>query len=345
VKAKQSLQTLASVALFIAIFLISDVFSFGLIFELLYDKLSELSIQIIASCVSLILTIAILVVTRFSILARYRKAFVQVSEVVEKLTKGDFDVTPSGDFRLDPKLGEFVKSVDTMAIELKKIETMRREFVSDVSHEIQSPLTSIRGYAKALDDETLSPAKRHEYLAIIQSESGRLSGLSANLLRLTSLDAEAGPGEPENYRLDRQIRSVILACEPSWSEKGIGLSADLSEVAINADKDLVEHIWINLIGNAVKFTPDGGRVYINLAEHDGKAVCRISDTGIGIAPEALPHIFDRFYKADESRGLYIGSGLGLAIAKKIAELSGGTITAESEIGKGSAFVVTLPGKL
>jgi signal transduction histidine kinase len=341
-KNKQLMQTLASIVLFIAVFLISDVFSFGLIFELLHDKLSELSIQVIASSVSLLLTIVILLVTRFSIMKRYRDAFIQASGVIEKLTKGDFDIAPSGDFNIDPKLGGFVKSIDTMAVELKKIETMRREFVSDVSHEIQSPLTSILGYAKALDDETITPEKRHEYLAVIQSESDRLSKLSENLLRLASLDAETDTGNAASFRLDRQIRSVILACEPLWSGKDIELEADLDELSICADRELASHIWINIIGNAIKFTPNGGRIHISLSEQNGKALCRITDTGIGIAAEALPHIFDRFYKADESRSLFNGSGLGLAIASKITALLDGNIEVESEAGKGTSFIVTLP---
>ncbi|MDR1068452.1 MAG: HAMP domain-containing histidine kinase [Clostridiales Family XIII bacterium] len=335
-------QTLASAALFIAVFLISDVFSFGVIFELLYDKLPEFSIQIIASGVSLILTIAILTLTRFSILRRYRNAFVQTSDIIEKLTAGDFDVAPAGDFRLDPKLGGFVKSIDTMALQLKKIETMRREFVSNVSHEIQSPLTSIRGYAAALTDEHLSPEKRRDYLTVIRSESDRLSNLSENLLRLAALDAEAGVIKMNAYRLDRQIRSVISACEPLWSEKHIDVTADLTEITIQTDRELAEHMWTNLIGNAVKFTPDGGRVHISLLAQSGNAICRIADTGIGITPEALPRIFDRFYKADESRSLFNGNGLGLAIVRKIAELLDGDVAAESEFGKGTAFTVTLP---
>jgi signal transduction histidine kinase len=339
-KKKPFFQTLASIALFVAVFLVCNVLSFGLIFELLYDKLSELSIQIIASLISLTMTITILVLTRFSLLISYRDAFVQASEVIKKVTEGDFDVAPAEDYKIDNKLGGFVKSIDTMVVELKKVETMRREFVSNVSHEIQSPLTSIRGYAKAM--ENANAAERREYLNVIQSESDRLSRLSENLLRLASLDSETAVLNTAGVRLDRQIRSVILAYEPEWAGKDIDIGADLQEISIQADKDLLSHIWMNLIGNAIKFTPDGGKIYVCLSAQKNGTVCKITDTGIGIAPEALPHIFDRFYKADESRGLFKGSGLGLSIAKKIAELHGGNISAESEPGKGTTFCVTLP---
>lgn len=339
-KSKQTLQTIGSIIFFVALFLVVNVFSFGLTVELLYDKLPELSIQIIASLISLIVTILLLAVTRFSLLRRYRDAFVQAQDVIEKLTKGDFNVPPAVEYSIDPKLGEFLRSIDAMAVELKKVEDMRREFVSNVSHEIGSPLTNIRGYAKAL--ETNATPEQLEYLAIIQSESDRLGGLSENLLRLASLDAQTSALNLVEYRLDRQLRDVILACEPEWSGKDIDFEADLAEVAVTADPDLLAHVWANLIGNAIKFTPDGGRIFVSLSGADRGTVCKITDTGVGILPEALPHIFDRFYKADESRGLFKGSGLGLSTAQRVVELHGGKISAESEYARGSTFEVVLP---
>ncbi|MDR1101066.1 MAG: HAMP domain-containing histidine kinase [Clostridiales bacterium] len=339
-KTKPYLQTLTSVAFFVAVFLVCNVFSFGLIFELLYDKLTELSIQIIASVVSLLLTILILTVTRFSLLKRYKDAFIKTAEVIKRLTKGDFDVPPAGDFRIDPKLGGFVKSIDIMASELAKVEKMRREFVSNVSHEIQSPLTNIRGYAKAL--EKADSTEQREYIDVIQSESERLSNLSENLLRLASLDAETMLQDVAPCRLDRQIRSVILACEPQWTSKNIDPQAELEELTVPVNVDLLAHVWTNLLANAIKFTPVGGQIYVSLSQQGENAVCQIDNTGIGIEADALPHIFERFYKADKSRELFKGSGLGLAIAKKIVELHNGTIKAQSRAGEGASFIVSLP---
>jgi signal transduction histidine kinase len=339
---KQTVNTLASSALFITVFLVSDVFSFGLIFELLDGRLSELSIQLIASCCSLLLTVVILTLTRFSLFVRYRNAFARASEVIDKLSRGDFEVAPRQDFRIDPKLGRFVRSIDEMAAELAKVEAMRHEFVSNVSHEIQSPLTSIRGYAIALEDERITPAERREYLGVIQAESERLSGLSESLLRLAALDAHGAVDETRVFRLDQQLRNAIIATEPQWSAKGIDLEADLAETTIRADADLLGQVWLNLLGNAVKFTPPGGQIQVSLSDHDGTAVCEIADTGIGIADDALPHIFERFYKADQSRSAFAGSGLGLAITKKIIDLCAGKITVESELGKGATILVSLP---
>jgi signal transduction histidine kinase len=339
-KRKQILQTTASVVLFVAVFTVCDVFSFGLIFELLHDKLSELTIQVIASLISLLLTGVILTTARFSILLRYKSAFVQVNDVIENLTKGNFDVTASEDYRIDPKLGEFVKSVDTMAVELRKLENMRRDFVSNVSHEIQSPLTSIKGYAQAL--QVNSTPEQRKYLTIIQQESDRLSKLSDNLLRLASLDSDTTTLTVGNFRLDAQIRSAILSLEPQWAAKNIDLQVDLDALSVTADEELLMHVWLNLISNAIKFTESGGSISITLEKQNENAVVAIKDTGIGIAEHDLPHIFDRFYKADTSRNTYKGSGLGLSIAKRIIELSGGTITVKSDgIGRGTEVRVVL----
>jgi signal transduction histidine kinase len=336
------LNTLASGALFVAVFLVSDVLSFGLVLELLHDRLSELSVQIIASVLSLLLTVVVLAATRFSLLVRYRDAFARASDVIDRISRGDFDVVPAQELRIDPKLGSFVRSIDDMAVELARVETMRRDFVSNVSHEIQSPLTSIRGYAKALEDERLGPAERREYLGVIQAEGERLSRLSESLLRLASLDNQGDAVAGRGYRLDRQIRSAVIACEPQWSAKGIRFEADLAEVSVVADEDLLSQVWTNLLSNAVKFTPPGGQVYVSLAREQGRAVCEVTDTGIGIAEADFPHLFERFYKADQSRNAFAGSGLGLAIAKKIIDLSGGSIVIQSEPGKGTTVVVSLP---
>jgi signal transduction histidine kinase len=260
-----------------------------------------------------------------------------------RIAQGDFDV------RLDDRLhdnlivGELVKSVNNVALELGRVEEMRREFVSNVSHEIQSPLTSIRGFAQALGDDELSPAERHHYLAIIETESTRLSRLTDNLLRLASLDAQQTKLDPKAYRLDRQLRDLILTCEPQWTAKQLDLDVALDEVSIVGDEDLLSQVWLNLIHNSIKFTPCGGSIRVELRRQDRGAEVRVSDTGIGVPVEDRPRVFERFYKADKSRERATeGSGLGLAIAKKIVELHGGTIDVESEVDGGATFTVTLP---
>jgi len=241
-------------------------------------------------------------------------------------------------------MSELTTNVNNMALELDQMEQMRQEFVSNVSHEIQSPLTSIRGFARALQNDLLSAEERSHYLAIIETESLRLSKLTDNLLRLASLEAEHVKFEPKPYRLDKQIRNLILACEPQWAGKAIQMDVSLEEVTIMADEDLMSQVWINLLHNGIKFTAVGGSICADLRCRDGKIEFKITDTGIGIAEEDQAHVFERFYKADKSRTRSDngGSGLGLSIVQKIVEMHTGSITLESKPGAGTSFIVTLP---
>lgn len=268
-----------------------------------------------------------------------------IIEAMERIAKGDFDVRLDDNFRGREAevLGDLVTSVNNMALELGRLEQMRREFISNVSHEIQSPLTSIRGFAQALRADDLRPDDRRHYLTIIETESTRLSRLTDNLLRLASLESQQVTFEPKPYRLDKQVRNLILACEPQWAGKRIDLEASLDDVSITGDEDLLSQVWINLIHNSIKFTPDGGSIQIDLERRSGEIEFRISDTGIGIPEEDRAHVFERFYKADKSRERSKeGSGLGLAIARKIVDLHQGTIGLASVPGGGTSFTVRLP---
>jgi two-component system, OmpR family, phosphate regulon sensor histidine kinase PhoR len=271
--------------------------------------------------------------------------FEPIFEAMEHIAKGDFQV------RLNPPLkgnvfaSELAKSVNQMALELNQMEHLRQEFISNVSHEIQSPLTSIRGFAQALHDEQLSAEDRQHYLTIIETESTRLSRMTDNMLKLASLESEYVMVELKPYRLDKQIRILILACEPQWTSKTLDMDVVLEEVVISADEDLLGQVWSNLLHNSIKFTPRGGKVCVEVHRQGNYIECRITDTGIGIPEEAQAHVFERFYKADQSRERsHEGSGLGLAIAKKIVELHQGTIGVVSQPGAGTTLIVSLPVK-
>ncbi len=270
--------------------------------------------------------------------------FSPIFEAMSKIAKGDFSVKLESNPKETGIIGELAKSVNTMALELNEMEQMRQEFISDVSHEIQSPLTSIRGFAKALQNDSLNADEKRHYLSIIESESSRLSKLTENLLKLASLEAKQVKFEPKPYRLDRQLRALILACEPQWTEKSIEMDVSLEEIEITADEDLLSQVWMNLISNSIKFTPDKGRICVALCHQAGTIEFKISDTGIGIPEADQARIFERFYKADKSRSHSHngGSGLGLSIAQKIVEMHKGTITVESKPSTGTTFIVTLP---
>lgn len=269
--------------------------------------------------------------------------FGPIIEAIQKIAKGDFSVQLDDNFHRNEPVSVLVQSVNNMALELKQIEALRQEFISNVSHEIQSPLTSIRGFARALQQDNLSREDRNHYLTIIETESMRLSKLSDNLLALASLEAEGTAFEPRPYRIDRQITGVLLACEPQWRDKGIEVDVALDPITISADEALLSQVWTNLIHNSIKFTPPNGCVSIALHEAIGGVAFTIADTGIGIAEHDQAHIFERFFKADASRNrAQGGSGLGLSIAHKIVEIHHGSITVESRLGAGTTFTVRLP---
>jgi signal transduction histidine kinase len=259
----------------------------------------------------------------------------------ERLARGNFNVHVS--VKQKDELGQLAQSFNHMAGELKQLEQMRQDFVSNVSHEIQSPLTSIRGFSKALRGSEIDEAERGHYLEIIERESERLSRLSDNLLKLASLESEHHPFHPTTYDLDEQLRRVVVFYEPQWSSKQLELDLELPRVKITADADQWSQVWMNLLGNAIKFTPSQGTIRVQLEPHNDRVLIRIQDSGIGIAIADQERIFERFYKADTSRQRETGgSGLGLAIVRKIVELHHGTIEVQSEIDKGTQFTITIP---
>lgn len=262
----------------------------------------------------------------------------EISEASKLVSKGDFSV------RIKPcgsgELGTLAENFNRMIEELSENEYLGREFVSNVSHEFGTPITSLTGYAKLMKRSDLSPEKREEYADIIISESERLSHLCSDLLKLSELEHKGGRLVRKEFSLDEQIRSVMILLQNSWERKELEPDIELESVSFCGDEDLLYQLWVNLISNAVRYTDRGGRIAISLS--DGEAVTfTVTDSGRGMTPEESKNIFRRFYKADKSRSSE-GTGLGLAIAKKIAELHGGDITVSSVLSKGTTFTVTLP---
>lgn len=274
---------------------------------------------------------------------KHLESFAPIVEALEQIAKGDFHVRLNPTSEINIIVRELANSVNQMAHELNQMEYLRQEFISNVSHDIQSPLTSIRGFARALHYERLSAEARHHYLTIIETESTRLSRMTDNMLRLVSLESEQVKVSCRPYRLDKQIRSLILACEPQWASKPIDMDVALLETVVCADEDLLGQVWSNLLHNSIKFTPAGGQIRVDLQQRKCQVICSVIDTGTGIPEEAQIHVFERFYKADQARERSnAGSGLGLAIAKKIVELHQGTITIMSQPGTGTTVTVSLP---
>ncbi|AGK55557.1 sensor histidine kinase [Bacillus sp. 1NLA3E] len=267
---------------------------------------------------------------------------------MERMSQGNFNIDLTVFLKQvnsrDNPLFEVGQSVKRMAEELGQMEKVRQEFISNVSHEIQSPLTSISGFANALKNTDLTIDERNHYLTIIETESRRLSKLSDNLLKLTSLESDHLSFDPKVYLLDRQLRRIVLSCEPQWRSKEIEMDIDLLLLNITADEGLMDQVWTNLIHNAIKFTPQGGKISIVLQkDEDNEAVIQIIDTGIGMSKEVQMHIFERFYKGDKSRNRLVeGNGLGLSITKKIIDIHQGDIKVKSNEGTGTTFTIKLP---
>ena len=265
----------------------------------------------------------------------------QILNAMTRIAQGDFDVFI--DSQDDFPHNEMVDGINKIAKELGSMEQLRQDFISNVSHEIQSPLTSISGFAALLKNNALTAEQKEHYISIIETESKRLSALSDNLLKLSALETGGEPLSFIEFRLDKQLEEVVLMLEPQWSAKNITMEVDLERSTIQGDEGLLSQVWVNLLHNAVKFTPEGGEIRVVLKSDQTNVSCQITDTGIGIAQEDQIHIFERFYKVDRSRERALGgNGLGLSLAKKIVELHAGQITPQSEIGKGTTFTVTLP---
>ncbi|MBS3872355.1 MAG: HAMP domain-containing histidine kinase [Firmicutes bacterium] len=261
-----------------------------------------------------------------------------LSEATKRIAQGNFSV------RLPEKrqdeIGQLIVSFNAMAKELQSIEMLRSDFVSAISHEFKTPLTSIRGYAKLLGESETDETKK-EYAAIIMEETERLSHLASNILLLTQLEQDGATLVRESFRLDEQLRKVVLLLESAWQEKGLKLQIEMPEVFYLGNEQLLYQVWINLLDNAIKFSPAGSPLTITLHERAGSVECEISDAGEGIPPELHGKVFEKFYKADKSR-TGKGNGLGLSIVKRIVAMHGGAVLLSCVVGQGTTVTVRLP---
>ena len=274
----------------------------------------------------------------------YDKPLKKISEAAGQVAKGDFTV------RVEPfhtpdrwdYLDRMTMDLNAMIQELGSIETLKTDFVSNVSHEMKTPLSIIKNYAELMQAEDLSEEHRIEYAAAIESAAGRMSDLITNILRLNRLEHQTILPEVKEYDLCRQLVDCILRFEDRWEEKQIDLDVDVEDQAmIRADESLLELVWNNLLSNAVKFTPEGGTITVRQRSDGDALLVSVADTGCGMDEETRKHIFDRFYQGDTSHATE-GNGLGLALVARVLTLMNGEITVESTPGHGSTFTVRLP---
>ena len=273
----------------------------------------------------------------------YVKPMRTVAQTARKVAEGDFSVRLE-EAPEDGQKDEFAvlaEDFNTMVRELTGMETMRGDFISNVSHELKSPLAVISSSAASMGDETLTAAQREEYRQSILAAAERLNGLVTNILKLNKLENQEIYPAAQRYSLDEQLREAVLALEPLWDAKELELDIDLEELSIEADADLLELVWNNLLSNAIKFSAPAGLLRVTLRQEDERAAVTIQDTGCGMDEETQKHIFEKFYQGDPSRACQ-GNGLGLALVKRVLDIVGGEISVQSSPGEGSAFTVWLP---
>ncbi|MBW4083898.1 HAMP domain-containing sensor histidine kinase [Paenibacillus sp. S150] len=262
------------------------------------------------------------------------------SKAAKEIAKGNFDIYLNESHRVS-EISDVAHHFNIMVQELRSIETLRNDFVVNVSHEFKTPIAAIEGYASLLQEDDLSKGEHNEYTGMIIDSARQLSTLSGNILKISKLENQEMLTGQTEYRLDEQIRQAILLLETLWTPKQLLLNIDLEELHYYGNEELIMQVWLNLLGNAVKFTPEGGEISVSLRPGDKWISAVISDTGTGMAPSVRKHIFEKFYQGDPARSAE-GNGLGLPLVSRIISLSGGTIEVSSEPGQGSTFTVRLP---
>lgn len=267
----------------------------------------------------------------------------RITAATERMMAGDFSakIPPRNSLGLNEGFNEIIDCINKMADELSGVETLRTDFIANVSHEMKTPLAVIQNYSRLLESEDISEEKRVEYAKAIGSASHRLTDMMTNILKLNRLENQSIYPKMEEYELGEQLCECLLQYEDVWEENGIELQTDISEgIVVCADRELLSLVWNNLFSNAFKFTERGGCVSLFLASDDGHAVVRVKDTGCGMSSEVGAHIFEKFYQGDSSRATQ-GNGLGLALVKRVVDILGAQIEVESEPSVGTTFTVRI----
>lgn len=263
----------------------------------------------------------------------------KLRSAMREVADGDFKVEAKCESRIQD-VQDIYDSFNSMVRELSTTETLQTDFISDVSHEFKTPINAIEGYASLLEGEP-SPEEQRAYVEKILFNTRRLSALTGNILLLSKLSNQSILPQKTQFRLDEQIRQAIVALEQKWSEKELGFEVELAETPFFGYESLLPHVWTNLIGNAVKFSPKGGEIRIKMMRTEGAVVFTIEDDGPGIVPGDEEHIFTKFYQSESSHGME-GNGLGLALVRQIVEMSGGSVDVRNLEAGGCRFTVRLP---
>lgn len=267
----------------------------------------------------------------------------RITEAAGKIMQGDFSVRikKQSKFVTDDKFNEVIDCFNKMAEELASVETLRTDFIANVSHEMKTPLAVMQNYGTLLQTPNLSEEKRIEYAKGVTDGARRMADMMTNILKLNRLENQQIYPQTREYNLSEQLCECLLQYENVWEKSNIEIDTDIAEnVIIKADAELLSLVWNNLFSNAFKFTDSGGTVSVTLTATAHHAIIEVSDTGCGISPEVGRHIFDKFYQGDTSHSAQ-GNGLGLALVKRVIDIMHGEIGVESTVGKGTTFTVRI----
>ena len=265
----------------------------------------------------------------------------QILAAAEKIMQGDFTVRiqPVKEFAGETGFNEIIDCFNKMTAELAGTETLRTDFIANVSHELKTPLAVMGNYATMLQKPGLTEEEKTEYAKAISQSARRLAQLITNILKLNKLENQQIFPQLDEYDLGEQLCENLLQFEDAWERKHLNIETDIQEdVRIRSDGELLSLVWNNLISNAVKFTPEGGTIGVRLTATEEMVMVSVSDTGCGMTPEVGQHIFEKFYQGDTSHATQ-GNGLGLALVKRVVDIFNGEITVQSVYGQGSTFTV------
>lgn len=272
---------------------------------------------------------------------RYRKRgedAAKIREATEKISRGDYEISLGKLVSDYKKIGE---AIETVALKLRRAEEEKDDFINDFSHELKTPIVSIRGFAKLIAKGNISDEEAKEYLSFIVSESDRLVDLTASTLMLDRIQSNRLEVVEREFDLSELLRKSILTLQPEWEKKNIEIDADFGECTIKSNDELLSRVFINVLDNAIKYSRENGKVGVYVTESDEKISVTIADDGIGMDEETKRRMFDKYFRADKSRNTR-GNGLGLATVKKIAELLELKIKVDSKTDKGTKFTIEIP---
>ena len=265
----------------------------------------------------------------------------QISDALDQVMQGDFSVRIGHvkEFAGETGFNQIITAINKMTAELQGTETLRTDFIANVSHELKTPLAVMGNYATMLQRPGITEAERCEYAKAISEAARKLAQLITNILKLNKLENQQIFPQPQEFDLGEQLCQCLLGFEDAWEAKSLEIETDIEDdVRIKSDPELLSLVWNNLISNAVKFTPDGGTIGLSLKTEGSSVIVQVRDTGCGMKPEVGQHIFEKFYQGDASHATQ-GNGLGLALVKRVVDILSGEIGVQSVYGEGSTFTV------